>query len=249
MIEIKKLQNADRIAYETWKSISTFAATVSLRWAAYLICSLYNIERADTSPFLVHFSLLSQCPGMRAVWPKSHHNHLNAEGKTNLVWGLFYPTVWRHMLPRSLLIVFRDLCSSIVQFLKDFVLDLPSSGLNLSPYLKVTTKRSTWCRGKERRRSCNLNKPDNIFLEIFSRILFEWRDQNQTRDTLTVSLSCLINLSKISQKPDQLFHVRDAWVEARAVHQGHSWAGGQNQWMGKRNNKDKYLFKSNWRPI
>ena len=92
MIEIKKLQNSTR---KLWRPPGMWNLKVNLHLCCnsltemssipglqLVVQALYNIERADTSPFLVHFSLLSQCSGMRAVWPKSHHNHLEmAEGE------------------------------------------------------------------------------------------------------------------------------------------------------------------------
>ena len=98
-------------------------------------------------PFLIHFSLLSQCSCMRTICPEGHRNHLNMKDEElaaicqqcsfkklcqheairefttnyvmyeqlsllNKMWSIFVqPTVCRHMLPSSLLMVFRDLIS------------------------------------------------------------------------------------------------------------------------------------------
>ena len=89
MSSVPGLQLVQLVRTQQPETFSTFGNT-------YLDCNLYNIhiiEPSSLTPFLFHFSLLPQCPRMRAVRPKSHHNHLKRRmrGRIFEFWVWFFP--------------------------------------------------------------------------------------------------------------------------------------------------------------
>ena len=137
-------------------------------------------------PFLIHFSLLSQCSCMRTICPEGHRNHLNMKDEEldAICQQCSFRKLCQHEAMRdwnSLPIMscmnnclcwtkfgrfsFNPPCVAIccpvacwwlletwsvknsIELRKEDTY-LPNSGLNLSSYLKVTTKRSTFLRDK-----------------------------------------------------------------------------------------------------